>query len=229
MHSSAGHHTSDTGAATAVATKGLILNRGWRYDLELALADIFMFRGQLRALRQRVAALARLQPGQHVLDVGCGTGTLALEVQRCVGTTGCVVGIDPGPRQIARARQKALRHRVAIDFQLGTLEQLVFPERTFDVVLSTLMLHHLPQRVRQQGLAEVARVLKPGGRVVLADFTSSSQRRGRAARFHAGGLRLQDVVALVTDAGFVHIATEELQPARFSAFPGAGLVCAVKA
>src|SRR5690348_4158628 len=89
------------------ATKGLVLDQGWRYDLIVGCCDAVLFRGQVRALRRRAIALARLAPGAHVLDVGCGTGTLALAAQSRVRSTGQVVGIDPGPEQIARARAKA--------------------------------------------------------------------------------------------------------------------------
>jgi ubiquinone/menaquinone biosynthesis C-methylase UbiE len=163
-----------------------------------------------------------------VLDVGCGTGTLALEVQRRVGSVGRVVGIDPGEEQIARARAKAARHDVPIAFQVGVIEQLAFPDQTFDVVLSTLMMHHLPKSLKAQGLAEIARVLKPGGRVVIADFTRKQERSGLAARFHAGGSSLPELAALVAHAGFVQVNMEEMPPPRFSAFPGAGLVRAHK-
>src|SRR5262249_60741953 len=78
-------------AATDKATKGLILDQGWRYDLIEWLVDPILFRGQLRALRRRTVDLARLQPGGEGLDVGCGTGTLALAVARRVWPAGVVV------------------------------------------------------------------------------------------------------------------------------------------
>src|SRR5215472_2528257 len=90
-------------------TKGLILNSGRRYDLGEWFADTFLFAGKLGKLRQRTVDLARRRPGETVLDVGCGTGTLAIEASRRVGTTGRVFGIDPGDEQIARARTKAAR------------------------------------------------------------------------------------------------------------------------
>ena len=163
-----------------------------------------------------------------MLDVGCGIGTLALEVARRVGRAGRVAGIDPGTEQIARARSKATRRHVHIDFQIGVIEQLPFPDQSFDVVLSTLMMHHLPANIKRQGLAEITRVLKPGGRLVIADFKRKQERQGRAGYFHAGGSSLPDLVIMVSDAGFAEVETEEMQPPRFSAFPGAGLVRAYK-
>jgi ubiquinone/menaquinone biosynthesis C-methylase UbiE len=228
MHSFARHRHNSADKAPTKETKGLVLSGGWRYDLLEWYHDTFSFRGQLRELRQRTATMARLQPGDAVLDVGCGTGTLALEVARRVGSVGRVAGIDPGTEQIARARAKATRRHLPIEFQVGVIEQLPYPDTTFDVVFSTLMIHHVPAPIKRQGLAEIARVLKPGGRLVMADFTRRQERAGRAARFHAGGSSVQDLVALVSDAGFDQVETEELQPPRFSAFPGAGLVRAYK-
>ncbi|HEY6409346.1 MAG TPA: methyltransferase domain-containing protein, partial [Ktedonobacteraceae bacterium] len=152
MHSFACHRPSRASKASAKETKGLILNGGWRYDLMGWFCDTFVFRGKLRELRQRTATLARMQPGEQVLDVGCGTGTLAIEVARRVGRAGCVAGVDPGTQQIARARSKAARRNVPIDFQIGVIEQLAFPDQAFDVVLSSLMMHHLPHTLKRQGL-----------------------------------------------------------------------------
>jgi ubiquinone/menaquinone biosynthesis C-methylase UbiE len=228
MHRFAHHHSGEASAESAKATNGLILNGGWRYDLHEWFLDACVFRGQGRALRQRSIALARLQPGETVLDVGCGTGTLALDVQRRVGSAGRVVGIDPSAEQIARARAKAARRNLPTEFQIGVIEHLPFPDKTFDVVFSTLMLHHLPASLKRQGLVEIARVLKGGGRLVIADFTRKQERAGQAARFHAGGSRLREIEAMVADAGFTHLETEQIQPTRFSAFPGAGVVRAVK-
>jgi len=228
MHSFARHRSARAGKASATETKGLVMGGGWRHDLMAWFIDTFLFRGQWRELRQRTADLAQLQSGETVLDVGCGTGTLAIEVARRVGRAGRVAGIDPGTEQIARARAKAARHHLPIEFQVGVIEQLPFPDQTFDVVFSTLMMHHLPAGLKRQGLAEIARVLKPGGRLVIADFTHKKERAGQAARFHAGGSRIQDLAAMVKDAGFDQLEMEEMRPPRFSAFPGAGFIRAHK-
>ena len=227
MHSSARHRHNSAGKAEANVTKGLVLNDGWRYDLMGWFHDAFSSRGALRKLRQRTIQLAQLQPGEQALDVGCGTGTLALEMARYLSPGGSVTGVDPGSQQIARANAKAARRHTpqeSVEFKLGVIEQLPFPDQTFDVVFSTLMMHHLPTPLKRQGLAEIARVLKPGGRLVIADFTHKQERAGRAARFPAGGSRLYDLEALLQEAGFDRMVTEEAQPPRFSAFPGANIV-----
>ena len=228
MHAFARRLHGSKSKPAAKETTGLILNGGWRYDLMGWFVDTLLFRGQWRELRQKTADLASLQTGEQVLDVGCGTGTLALEVARRVGRAGLVVGIDPSAEQITRARSKAARHNVPVEFQIGVIEQLPFPDQTFDVVLSTLMMHHLPAPLKRRGLAEIARVLKPRGRLIIADFKHKKERKGKAARFHAGGSSMQDLAAMVVDAGFEQPEMEDMQPLRFSAFPGAGFIRASK-
>ena len=228
MHSFARHLHSKPDKASTHETKGLILNGSWRYDLGEWFFDTFVFRGQLWKMRLRTVSLARIQPGGQILDVGCGTGTLVLEAQKHVGAMGRAIGIDPGIQQIARARSKAARQHVPTDFRVGVIEHLPFPDQTFDVVLSTLMMHHLPAPIKRQGLTEIARVLKPGGRLVIADFKRKQERQGRAARFHAGGSSMQDLADFLKEADFEQMETEVMQPLRFSAFPGVGFVRAYK-
>ncbi|HEU5346398.1 MAG TPA: methyltransferase domain-containing protein [Ktedonobacterales bacterium] len=220
-------HSSE-GDQTTQQTKGLVLDQGWRYDLTVTLADLLLFRGQRRAMQWRTIALANLRPGERALDVGCGTGTLALAVQRRVGASGYVAGIDPAARQIASARAKAARRRLPIDFRIGVIERLPFDDGSFDVAFSTLMMHHLPAPLKRQGLAEIARTLKPDGRLVIADFARKQDRQGRATRFHAGGSDMAALAALVAEAGFSQIEIEELRPRRFSSFPGASILTARK-
>ena len=169
-----------------------------------------------------------MQPGEAVLDVGCGTGTLLLDVARQVSTTGRVAGVDPSQEQIARARAKAARRGQSIEFQIGVIEQLPFPDQTFDVVFSTLMMHHLPAPLKRQGIAAMARVLKPAGCLILADFTHQADRTGRAAHVQAGGNRMHELAALISGAGFSQLEREEIHPLRFSAFLGASILRACK-
>ncbi len=230
MHSFAHHRHGESHEASSKETTGRILDMGWRYDLFEWFFDTFLFGGKLRELRQRTADLAHIQPGEKVLDVGCGTGTLAMLVQPRLGTAGRVCGVDPGAQQIARARAKAARRNLPIEFQVGVIEHLNFPDQTFDVVLSSIMMHHLPDNLKRQGLAEIARVLKPGGRLVIADFKRPEERPAQPVRFGAGGSSIQDLAALVKDAGFSQVETEEMRLPRFPAHMAgfAGFVIAHK-
>ncbi len=203
-------------------TRGLVMNWGWRYDLTVWFVDTFMLRGKLRELRARALDLAGLQEGEVVLDVGCGTGTLALAAKDRVGGTGRVVGVDPGPRQLARARAKAARRGVNVEFQLGVIERLDFPDRSFDVVLSSLMMHHLPDDLKRRGLAELARTLKTGGRLVIVDFKRPERHAGRATRFGAGESGMQDLPALMQAAGSTQLETGEVRLSGFPGLTGAG-------
>ncbi|HYN80155.1 MAG TPA: methyltransferase domain-containing protein [Gemmatimonadaceae bacterium] len=169
------------------------------YDLLAWLLTL----GREPGFRARLADLARLEPGETVLDVGCGTGTLAIVAKRRVGAAGTVRGIDASPEMIDQARRKAMKAGIDVVFQTGIVEALPFPDAQFDVVLSTLMLHHLPGPVRQQCAREMRRVLKPGGRVLAVDFaTPAGQRKGLLARFHRHGhLALRDMTELLAESG----------------------------
>src|SRR4029453_3824073 len=182
-------------------TSGLVLHGTARYyDL---LAWLLM-RGKERAFRERVVDLARLQSGESGLDVGCGTGTLAIAAKQRVGPTGTVYGIDASPEMIARARKKARKAGVDILFKNRGVETLPFPDESFDAVLSTLMLHHLPREAREQCAREMRRVLKPGGRVLAIDFATSGEKKGLLAHLHRrhGSVKLKDIIAVLCKTGF---------------------------
>ncbi len=117
-------------------------------------------------------------------------------------------GIDPSVQMIALARRKVERAGLSIDLQPGVIEQLAFPNQSFDVVLSTMMMHQLPDDVKRQGLAEVARVLKPGGRLLVLDFRRAEE--GEKPRFTHPGLwnsGIQDQPAHMQEAGFSQMET----------------------
>ena len=184
----------------SVPTKGATITWARGYDL-LVAAITFGMEGRFREKQLR---LAKLQPGERVLDVGCGTGSLAIAARRHVGPTGSVTGVDPAAEMIERAMHKAARANVEVTFRTAAAEQLPFPDGAFDVVLSSLMLHHLPKETRRAGVAEMRRVVRPGGRLLAIDFgRPSAAKRGFLARLHGhGGVDASALVALVADAGF---------------------------
>ncbi len=228
MHSFAHHHHGESSETAAGETRGRVLNQGWLYDLGASFLDTFLLRGKFREMRQRVANLAHIGPGSQVLDVGCGTGTLAIEIAQRVGPTGRVSGIDPGSAQIARARSKAARHKLPVDFQPGVIEHLAYLDQTFDAVVNTIMMHHLPDDLKRQGLAEIARVLKPGGRLVIADFLRPEQGKDGPSHLGAGARGAQDLPELIKDVGFVEVQTEEMSVPRIAGLPDVGFVSARK-
>ena len=181
------------------ATLGRVLHWAAGYDF---LVWFFTHRSD-RAFREHLAGLARLVTGESVLDIGCGTGTLAIVAKRQVGASGKVFGIDPSPEMIARATAKAAKAGIDVSFRAAVAEALPFPDAQFDVVLSTLMLHHLPRKVRQQCAREICRVLKPDGRVLAVDFGGPQRKSGLLAHFHRHGhVDPREIIALLDEAGF---------------------------
>ena len=165
----------------APRTTGIVLHSPIFYDLTVWLA----FLGKENAFRNKILDLAHLANGQSVLDVGCGTGTLAIAAKRRVGPNGTVHGVDASPEMLTRAQRKAKKAGVEVFLNNSPAEALPFPEGQFDIALNTVMLHHLPQKPRRQCVTEIRRVLKPGGRVLVVDFEGfSDQRRTILSHFH---------------------------------------------
>jgi len=161
--------------------------------------------GADRARRTLVEGAALL-PGQRVLEIGCGTGTLTVEIgRRHPGVA--LVGLDPDDRALDRARRKAARAGVRIGFDRGYADRLPYLDASFDRVLSSFMFHHLQGREKAGMLAEVRRVLKPGGSLYLLDFAGAGAGApGWLARWVRSRPLLQDntedrIVALASEAG----------------------------
>jgi len=191
---------------SALKTTGRVLHWAFRYDLLVWLVSF----GRERHFREKTLDLAKVQPGASVLDVGCGTGTLAIAAKRRVGGQGRVHGIDASPEMIARAKEKASKAGFEVLFENGLAEALPFPDGEFDIVLATVMLHHLPRIPRQQCAAEVRRVLRPGGRVLAVDFgAGTGERTWLPSHFHSrhGRVAPQDLTALFDEAGFSRMQT----------------------
>ncbi|MFS8111224.1 methyltransferase domain-containing protein [Rhizobium jaguaris] len=176
---------------------GIVLHGAAGYDL-LARVLTFGREGRFRGLMLRLAALG---PGETVLDVACGTGTLAIAAKRRVGAKGSVTGIDASAEMIERAQRKADRAGLEVTFVNGTAQQLPFGDGQFDIVMGTLMLHHLPKPVRAAFACEARRVLKPGGRLLLIDFGKPLQSRWPQAHRH-GHVDMQAIAKVLTESGF---------------------------
>ena len=180
-------------------TTGVVLHAAVTYDLLVRLLTL----GRERAFREKILRLACLASGETVLDVGCGTGTLAIAAKRHVGPAGAVYGIDASQEMISRADKKARRAGAEVVFTNGLAQALPFPDAQFDAVLTTMMLHHLPPKARQQCAFEMRRVLKPGGRVLAVDFAGAAPpRRHLFAHFHRHGhVAVRDMSSLLDDVG----------------------------
>ena len=139
-----------------------------RYGWDLA-ADHYerLWQAQLAPAQCELIEQAALVRGEHVLDVACGTGLVTQEAARAVGSNGRVLGIDISQRMVDAATSAAQqRHLEQVAFKRMDAERIEEPDASFDVVLCALGLMYLPDP--EQALREMHRVLRPGGRVVLA-------------------------------------------------------------
>jgi ubiquinone/menaquinone biosynthesis C-methylase UbiE len=142
------------------------------YDLVMALMTF----GREKKLRQMTIDLAQLNPGDSVLEIGSGTGTLTLAAKARVGAAGEAAGIDIAPEMVAFASRKATRKGANVSFQVGSIAGIPFPENRFDVVMCSFMIFHMPDDVRMKGFTEIRRVLKSGGHLCILDAASSDKR-----------------------------------------------------
>jgi ubiquinone/menaquinone biosynthesis C-methylase UbiE len=180
--------------------RGLVMHSAAAYDLMVWLITF----GRERAFREAMLRLAHLKMGESVLDVGCGTGTLAIAAKRQVGTTGAVCGVDASPEMIVRAEKKARNAGVEVAFKRAFAQSLPFSDAQFDVLLTTVMLHHLPRNARHEFAGEIRRVLKPGGRVLAIDFARTARKhKSFLDHFHRrhGHVELKEIIGLLKEAG----------------------------
>ncbi|MEV0288708.1 class I SAM-dependent methyltransferase [Kribbella sp. NPDC050820] len=181
-----------------------------RYELAAAIG----FAGQRARVYDGLVRLADVRAGDQVLDIGCGTGYLTRRAAMAAGPSGRVVGIDPSPDVVAYANEHAPTNT---SFQLAGAERLPLGEATFDVVVTSLAIHHIPPADRGSAFAEMFRVLKPGGRLLVADFRPP---RGRVLNHLIGALSghamqhnpIDELPALITSAGFDVAETGDRRP-----------------
>ena len=183
-------------------TRGSTIKWARYYDVVATLMSL----GREPAIRETTLELGEVMPGQKLLDVGCGTGTLAILAKAKAGPDGEVHGIDASPEMIEVACRKADKAGADVRFQVGLIEDIPFPDDQFDLVLSSFMLHHLPDDLKREGFAEIYRVLKPGGHFLTVDLGASSNSMISHLMLLFGHWRTQgnvpELMALMEDTGF---------------------------
>jgi ubiquinone/menaquinone biosynthesis C-methylase UbiE len=165
------------------------------------------------AMKYRVVALAAPRPGERVLDLGCGTGTLLLALAKAAPAA-TFTGLDADPAILALAAAKLQAAGAEARLLQGLSDALPLPDAQFDVAVSTLFFHHLQPYAKHRTVQELRRVLRPGGRLVIADFGRARAvwRRGMFhlvrlldgysnTRDHAAGT----LASYLRDGGFVDV------------------------
>lgn len=199
---------NDPKTKSGLETTGATLHKASQYDIHTSLMGL----GVNRSNSRMIIEMAKIKPGDKVLDVGCGSGNLTLTAQEYAGASGSVYGIDGAPEMIEVARQKAKRSGSEAVFEVGLIEKIPYPEATFDVVISRLVIHHLPDDLKRRGFTEILRVLKPGGWIFLADFNPptnpilahiASALVGHQMMMQSN---ISSIPPLLKEAGFVDVA-----------------------
>ncbi|MFI7048029.1 class I SAM-dependent methyltransferase [Streptosporangium sandarakinum] len=147
-------HDHDHGAGT--------MDRPRAYDVVTGVGML----GRRREAFTRLAALSGVRRGDRVLDVGCGTGYLTRIMAPVAGPEGHVTGVDPSEAMIGHARRRAPAN---CSYLVGEGQRLDLPDASFDVVVSSLAVHHVPAAERGAAVREMFRVLRPGGRLLVAE------------------------------------------------------------
>ena len=210
-------------------TTGLLIHNPIGYDLRAW----WHARGRAAEFRAEEVRLARIRPGERVLDVGCGTGSLTIAAARAAGPGGRVVGVEPSTEMIAWARLKARLLRVPVQFVATAGEALPFPDDSFGVVTVSLVLHQLPSDALHATMGQIRRVLAPGGRLLLVDLDLSGPlgntvHSGRpshtghhapegAARFDLEriGLLVEHIGLTIVERGPIAFRFRGLEPLRY--------------
>lgn len=189
---------------------GMTLRHPRLYDWQVRALTF----GGDRRMRRWALDLAQIRTGDRVLDVGCGTGSLLLLAAERVGPAGALCGVEPSAEMAAHARRKANAQNVRMEIVEGSAEHLPHPDAMFDAVFCTLALHHLPESIRETAIREMRRVLRPGGRVVLAEIQrptswvrALTDPLALAAAMHGLGpgappSRILDIGPLMSELGF---------------------------
>jgi SAM-dependent methyltransferase len=156
-------------------------------------------------------AIASLQPGQTVLDLGSGAGFDCFLAARAVGASGRVIGVDMTHEMLKKARENAAKSEFTnVEFRLGEIEHLPVADQSVDVIISNCVINLSPEKPKV--FRESFRVLKPGGRLAVSDVVATvpipdaiKNDAASLTRCIAGASLIEDVEAMLSEAGFTHI------------------------
>ncbi|MFI9813761.1 class I SAM-dependent methyltransferase [Saccharothrix variisporea] len=175
------------------------------------LLSVVVFAGRRRRTYGRFVELADVRAGDRVLDIGCGPGYLTSLAAEAGGSA---VGVDVSEPMVEEARR--LRGSGNCTFEIGRAEALPFEDGSFDVIVSALAVHHIPEEHRATAYTEMRRVLKPGGRALIADFRPPRNRAARhLVRALTGGEAMsrnpfERIAPMMTEAGLHVTSTHEV-------------------
>ncbi len=216
------------GAGRAPASQSIPIRWPRLYDWLVRVITL----GGEKKLRRGILDLADLQPGNVVLDVGCGTGTLLLAAAERVAPSGTLHGLDLAGEMVAHARHKAAARRVSLEVIEGSAGSLPYSSMSFDTVFCTMVLHHLPGPLQGDAVREMSRVLRPGGRAVIVDLRRPRSLAGTIAAalslvslLHNHGSStspsdLLDIEPLMTELGFEGITRHSFGSGAIGAVVG---------
>jgi ubiquinone/menaquinone biosynthesis C-methylase UbiE len=186
--------------------------------LLLPLYDSFTRLAGLPRVHRTLIDQADLRPGQRVVEIGCGTGSL-LQLIRRQHPDVDLAGLDPDPDALGRARRKLTGRGPAVQLDRGFADALPYPAGSVDRVLSSFMWHHLDPADKPRAVREIARVLRPGGQLHIVDMTATGSihrllRRRAHHHAHYAHSRPDELVALLRQAGFTDITATEAASLR---------------
>ena len=191
-----------------------IQTRGRTLDHAAFVYDFFepiIMLGKLARYNKEIISLLNLVGHHRVLDLGCGTGVLtrAIGDKLNAGKGGVAIGIDAAAKMIAVARRK--RETETCRFDVAAAEELPYEDSSFDAVVSSMFFHHVPLDLKKRGLGEARRVLKSGGKLIVADMHAPHSFFGFVISYTARYFFMQPEIGenirgvlpgLIEDAGF---------------------------
>jgi ubiquinone/menaquinone biosynthesis C-methylase UbiE len=199
------------GSSRPASPKGRTIGTPRLYDLVTAI----LFAGRRRQAFRSLATAAEARPGDRILDVGCGTGFFVRLLAETVGPKGEVLGVDAAPEMVAHAAAKS-RSIANCRFDVGSASALAYPDGSFDVVVSSLTLHHLAAEDQLPAVKEMLRLLRPGGRLLIAEFQAPTGHGWKLLLGPTGLAAMEGAVprleAMVAEAGFAEIGRGEVPP-----------------